>query len=104
METFIKIQDYENYSISDKGNVMNNKTKKILKNHITHYGDVRVGLSINKKTKQFMIHRLMALCLIPNPKNKKYVKHIDGNKLNNSIENLKWVSYNEFNENKCLFE
>jgi len=104
METFIKIQDYENYSISDKGNVMNNKTKKILKNQITHYGDVCISLYINKKNKKIMIHRLMALCLIPNPENKKYVKHIDGNKLNNSIENLKWVSYNEFNENKCLFE
>jgi len=100
METFIKIQDYENYSISDKGNVMNNKTKKILKNQIGTDGYYKLSISKNGILKSFRIHRLIGIHFIPNPDNKQFIDHIDNNILNNSIENLRWATISENCRNK----
>lgn len=44
------------------------------------------------------IHSLLAEAFIPNPENKPSVYHIDGNTLNNNIDNLKWCSFSEFRE------
>lgn len=56
----------------------------------------RVGLIDNKGVrKKFLVHRLVAITYIPNPENKPEVNHKDGNKLNNHVENLEWVSRRE---------
>ena len=51
--------------------------------------------SENRKQKIHKIHRLIAEYFIPNPLNKPCVNHIDGNKLNNNIDNLEWVTSQE---------
>jgi len=65
-------------------------------------GYYMVGLDNKDKGKKNLIHRLIALTFIPNPENKPCVDHINRNRQDNRIENLRWVSYMENNLNKEL--
>lgn len=58
-------------------------------------GYLRVRLSLKNVQKNIFVHRLVAICFIENPLNKPCVNHKDGNKLNNNVSNLEWVSYSE---------
>lgn len=82
------------YSISDIGEVRNDARNKLLKQG-TEQGYKTVGLHINKKIKRFRVHRLVAMVYIDNPENKPYVNHKDGNRSNNCVENLEWVTPQE---------
>ena len=93
-EEFRIIKDYENYSISNLGNVKNNKTGLILKQHLNTKGYKKV--SLNNKTKE--VHRLVGLAFIENPENKKCIDHIDTDTNNNNISNLRWSTSGE---NSC---
>ena len=75
----------DNIYISNFGNV---KGRKILHWSNGYY-------RITYKHKSFALHRLVAELFIPNPENKKEVDHIDTNKLNNNINNLRWVQPSE---------
>lgn len=55
----------------------------------------QVQLSKNNETKKYLVHRLVAETLIPNPNNLPQVNHIDGNCLNNCVDNLEWVTPRE---------
>ena len=54
-----------------------------------------VNLYKNGKHKQYYIHQLVAKAFIPNPENKPCIDHIDNDKNNNHVENLRWVTYLE---------
>ena len=94
MEIWKKITNFENYEVSNYGNVRNKKTNKYLKKENTK-GYLRISLSKNGKVKRFQIHRLVALNFIENLQNKKCVNHIDGNKFNNCVSNLEWCTHSE---------
>ena len=94
-----KIIEYENiYEINNLGIIKNKITNKILKYKLHNKGYFSINLYKNKTSKTYLIHRLIAIHFIPNPNNYPCVNHIDGNKLNNNLENLEWCSYKENNQ------
>lgn len=94
----------ENYQVSSLGQVRSKPRQKrpgrILKQNEQTYKCV--SLSQNNIIKTHTVHRLVALAFIPNPLNLQQVDHIDRNKLNNTISNLRWVSAAENQQNKGM--
>ena len=82
----------------------NVKTKRILKLSIGNHGYYYVILSNNGNQEYLLIHRLVAIHFIPNIKNNKFVDHIDSNRLNNTISNLRWCDSSENQHNRQLNE
>ncbi len=89
------IEGYTNYFITEDGIVISAKTNRAVKTVSSNSGYEVVCLWNNNKRKQVNVHRIVAKNYIPNPENKKCVNHIDGNKFNNSVSNLEWVTYSE---------
>lgn len=86
-------QTITKYTIKDTGEVCNTDTNKILKGSITISGYQYIRLSLNGIKYRFYTHRLVAEYFIPNPNNLPILNHIDGNKLNNNMCNLEWISH-----------
>lgn len=76
------------------------KTEKILKPYLSNTGYKVISLD----NKRFYIHRLVAQAFLPNPENKPEIDHIDTNRTNNSISNLRWVTRSENNRNPISLE
>jgi hypothetical protein len=76
--------------------------EKILNYNKSNRGYLQVCLTKDGKSKTYTVHRLVAKAFLPNLKNKKQVNHIDGNKENNSIDNLEWVTSSENNKHAFI--
>jgi len=99
----MEIQGYENYLIYPDGKVFSKRSDRYLKHHIYKNPEyLYVTLCENNKNKKFKIHRLLALHYIPNPENKPFVDHIDRNKQNNEISNLRWATISENGQNQKM--
>jgi hypothetical protein len=83
----------ENYKVSSNGRVYSKITDKILKGgkYPNSYLFVRLG----RNSKALLIHRLVAETFIPNPDNKPCVDHINGDRQDNRVENLRWCTHEE---------
>ena len=96
------VDGFSNYRVCKQGTVMNLKTKKLLKGTVDN-GYKRFCLRNDKgDRKKILGHRLIALAFLKNPHNKKEVDHIDRNKLNNCVSNLRWSTHTENQINKPL--
>lgn len=85
-------REFPNYEINRLGKIRNKNTKKELNPYDDRRGYLRV--SLNKK--HVKIHRLMAIEFLPPPCNKQYVvNHKNGNKHDNRVSNLEWISQAE---------
>ena len=89
METWVDIKDAANYQVSSLGNVRNSKTRKVLKPHLDRPGGLeRVDLNGRHR----YIHKLMIENIYGYElKNNEMIRHRDGNKQNNTPQNLKIV-------------
>lgn len=87
-----RIEGFPNYEIWEDGTIFSFYKMRKLKPFRLHlyWG---VGLHRKKKKASTYIHRLLAQHFIPNPNNLPEVNHLDGEKLNNRLENLEWVSH-----------
>lgn len=109
VEIWKDIENFEGmYQVSDMGRirslartkVLSNGRKltireKILTGHIDTKGYLQVELRKDGKRNISCIHRLVASAFIENPERKEQVNHKDGNKRNNAVENLEWVTCEE---------
>lgn len=86
------IEDYPNYSVTTEGSVINTKTGRVLKTDMNSCGYLRVTLCKENTPRKFFIHRLVAKTYLDNEGDFPQVNHIDGNKTNNTIENLEWCT------------
>lgn len=89
---------YDDYFINKSGTILNCKrsTPRIMKPTKKQNGYYQIGLrDKNGDRKHYHIHRLVASTFIKNKGGKKYVNHIDGDKSNNNINNLEWVTQSE---------
>lgn len=107
MEKWKAVKDYEGiYEVSNKGKVrtVEGKTtqsvrhgervwkQRVLKSKIDGGGYMRVALYKNKKPKDFLVHRLVAIAFCRRRNDQNYVNHIDGNPSNNDANNLEWCT------------
>lgn len=95
MEYWKQIKGYPHLLVSRDGKVWTTKYNRYLRPFVTNRGYLRIGLNKDKVIKTVGVHRLVAEAFIPNPGNLPCVDHIDGNKLNNNVENLQWISTSE---------
>lgn len=85
----------DKFLISNRGFIFNTHTKKIIATRKDPQGYIQADLTYNREQKTNRIHRLVALTFIPNPDSKPAVNHKDGDKNNNCLENLEWVTNKE---------
>lgn len=106
MEKWKDIPGYDGmYQVSDEGRVRSWKRHAgrpgkrnepvILKQTPDSPGYLRVSLWNDGVRKMGVIHRLVPELFIPNPENKEYINHLDGNKFNNNASNLRWSTPSE---------
>lgn len=100
---WIPIKEFDGYYINKTGQVKSTRNfkgtkEKILKGSKNQQGYKTITMIKNKKVYTKTLHRLLAKTFIPNPHNYPCINHIDGNRLNNSLDNLEWCTYGHNNK------
>jgi hypothetical protein len=98
MEEYKIIKNFENFSVSNLGNVKNNIKNKILKQY-TNKGGYKTVCILGKNK---LVHRLVAEAFIPNLENKPCIDHINNIRNDNRLENLRFASYIENGQNSSI--
>jgi hypothetical protein len=86
---------YPRYKITPDGNIYSKRSNRAMIQQTNANGYKWIQLCVNNKKKNFYIHQLVAQHFIENPDKKQIVNHIDGNKTNNNVDNLEWVTHSE---------
>ena len=94
------IDGYPSYAVSDQGFVLSKNKMRMLRGCIDSVGYPCLNISHNKVRRHVRVHTLVAEAFLDNPTACKYVDHIDGDKTNNVVENLRWCSNSENQQNR----
>ena len=89
------IEEFPGYLVDENGIVYGKRSGKPLSQMVNSGGRIRVSLNKNGKQYKRAVSRLVAVAFIPNPENKPQVDHIDGNRSNNNVSNLRWCTNEE---------
>ena len=95
METWKSVPEFENYEVSSAGDIRRSDTKKAMAKQPLNSGYLGCTLHQNGKRWSTTVHRVVAIAFIGCPVNDQQINHKDGNKLNNRVDNLEWVSCSE---------
>ena len=93
-----QIEELSKYEVSNLGRVRKKHDGTLVSTKPDNLGYVKCGFYVDGKTISKTVHRLVATHFIPNPDNKPEVHHIDEDKNNNRVDNLRWVTYKEHGE------
>jgi lambda repressor-like predicted transcriptional regulator len=100
METFVKCELWPGYQFGDQGTVIGKYGRPMTNTINKKTGYVYVTLMINLKRYFKSVHRLIAIAFdIPNPENYSEIDHINRNKRDNRLCNLRWASHSQNNQN-----
>jgi hypothetical protein len=98
-EQWNDIPDLEGYQASSLGKIRSIKKPKrplVMKTYIREGKKYeRILLSVDKKIKSYLVHRLVLSAFVPNPLDLTDTDHLDRNCLNNKLENLTWLSHRD---------
>lgn len=99
----MEVIGYPKYLIYPDGKVQNKKTKRYLLGTVHNCGYREISLVNDNGKGRFLLHRLLALHYIPNPDNKPFIDHINRDRKDNRLENLRWVTALENGQNQSLY-
>lgn len=88
-ETWVEIDDYPNYMVSDRGQILNIQTDRILRPREARDGSLRVALSDEGRIREFYIHHIVAKAFYGRIDPGEHVIHINGDKKDNTPQNLR---------------
>ena len=105
MDTLYDVVGYEGlYKINKNGDIWSCRYKMFMSATLTGRDEnnlyYRLGLVKDGKSNRYYIHQLLGKNFLENPNNYREIDHIDGNKTNNSLENLRWCSASTNQSNK----
>jgi hypothetical protein len=101
MEEFRELQEYPGYKIGNRGTILGHENYP-LRPSLNNRDYYVFNVSIEGVVETILVHRVIGLAWIPNPENKPVIDHINRDTKDNRLENLRWATSRQNNENRGI--